>query len=38
VEKEFASSKYQIADITFGKGNVKEADILAEMMEIKEEI
>ena len=38
VEKEFMCSKYQIADITFGKEDVKEADMLAELMEIKEEI
>jgi hypothetical protein len=30
--------KYQIADITFGKDDVQESEILAEMMEIKEEI
>ncbi len=38
VEKEFMTSKYQITDITFGKEDVKEANILAELMEIKEEI
>ena len=38
VETEFMGSKYQIANITFGKEDVKEADILAELMEIKEEI
>ena len=38
VEAEFMGSKYQIANITFGKEDVKEADILAELMEIKEEI
>lgn len=38
VEKEFMNSKYQITDITFGKEDVKEANILAELMEIKEEI
>ena len=35
VEKEFMNSKYQITDITFGKEDVKEANILAELMEIK---
>lgn len=38
VEKEFMNTKYQITDITFGKEDVKEANILAELMEIKEEI
>ena len=38
VEKEFMNTKYQITDITFGKEDVKEANILAELMEINEEI
>ena len=30
--------KFQIADITFGKDDVQESELLAEMMEIKEEM